>query len=172
MLAGAPAQQLTGAPLFQGMMVRTRKALRNEPLLAAMLMAVLVGIATGSLARGLHPSARGIELLGMLSTTNSLACCTSTNPRHSTLTRSQHPAPSYLARYPRSAWGVDDQELEDAGLAIGCWLHGSVCLCPWRSRQRHGTHSRLDAGALLPHHLHCSFAGGVAGCGGTPWTQQ
>ena len=43
-----------------------RLTLRKEPLLFAMLVAVIVGIVTGTLARGLHPSPRGIELLGQL----------------------------------------------------------------------------------------------------------
>lgn len=35
-----------------------------------MLVAVLVGIVTGTLARGLHPSPQGIELLGQLQAIN------------------------------------------------------------------------------------------------------
>ncbi|KAL3130361.1 hypothetical protein ABBQ38_008189 [Trebouxia sp. C0009 RCD-2024] len=45
---------------------RMRRALRKEPLLLAMLLAVVVGVAGGSLARALHPSGREIELLGLL----------------------------------------------------------------------------------------------------------
>ena len=36
-----------------------------------MLVAVIVGIVTGSMARSFHPSARGIELLGELSSPSS-----------------------------------------------------------------------------------------------------
>ncbi|KAA6428505.1 MAG: dicarboxylate amino acid cation sodium transporter [Trebouxia sp. A1-2] len=49
-----------------GYISSVRRILRKEPLLAAMLVAVLVGIVTGTLARGLHPSPQGIELLGLL----------------------------------------------------------------------------------------------------------
>ena len=47
-----------------GMFTKGRKALRKEPLLVAMLLAVFVGIIIGGLTRGLQPSARAIELLG------------------------------------------------------------------------------------------------------------
>lgn len=49
-----------------GFISRTRRAVRKEPLLLAMLAAVLVGVLGGSLARRLHPSDREIELLGEL----------------------------------------------------------------------------------------------------------
>ncbi|KAL3147812.1 hypothetical protein ABBQ32_002540 [Trebouxia sp. C0010 RCD-2024] len=43
---------------------RMCRSLRKEPLLLAMLLAVVAGSAGGSLARALHPSGRAIELLG------------------------------------------------------------------------------------------------------------
>jgi len=52
--------------LLAGVISSVQRALRKEPLLAAMLVAVIVGIVTGTLARGLHLSAHGIELLGQL----------------------------------------------------------------------------------------------------------
>lgn len=54
-----------------------RRALRKEPLLLAMLLAVVVGVAGGSLARALHPSGREIELLGILLLFQSACPCTS-----------------------------------------------------------------------------------------------
>ena len=49
-----------------GCLSRMRKALQKEPLLVAMLIAVILGVAGGALARGLSPSDRDIELLGKL----------------------------------------------------------------------------------------------------------
>ena len=47
-----------------GLLSKTRRVLRKEPLLLAMLVAVVVGVVGGSLARFLQPSAREVELLG------------------------------------------------------------------------------------------------------------
>ncbi len=67
-----------------------------------MLLAVIIGIVTGTTARGLHPSPRGIELLGQLQAIGlpifglnpySLLCI-------------QSPEPGQFAR--RSAWRAHD----------------------------------------------------------------